>query len=335
VTSHESVKRIPITCGLRGQTMVGTMHVSAADRATRGRIALVLLNAGPAPRAGNSDLSVHLADRLAKHGLPGFRFDFPGLGDSTGTSWRDIEAFWRASQRGLNDEAVVAIVNDLCARYELHGVLLGGLCAGAIAGVRTAESLGKRLLGLVLLEPNFRAAADVSSTQRQAEADDANAIVPMPTRFQRIRKAISRLGNFDELLYALTGSSKCARVFRPFRPILVRIVERRLGRQLPDDVLMDAVSTWRRLVDHGVPSLVMLAKGLGTDRHMERIMRTFSGVHVGVVDTVLIPDSNHILTAGDARVRAGDALSAWVAGRFPGAMSPPTPIGTDGSGATA
>jgi pimeloyl-ACP methyl ester carboxylesterase len=307
--------------GFRDQVMVGTMHVpSGGSSVRRDRIALVLLNAGPAPRAGNSDLSAYLADRLAARGVPSFRFDFPGLGDSTGPSWRDIDLFWHASQRGFNDAAVIELVNDLCLRHELRGVLLGGLCAGAIASVRAAQSLGTRVLGLVLLEPNFRASADVDAVSSAPTQDAATAAVLARPHIQRIRRAMSRLTDIDEALYLLTGSSKRTWAFRPIRPLLERIIERRLGRELPGDVLMEQVHAWRHLVNEGLPSVVVLAKGLGTDRYMERIVGTLPLAGGNVVRTVLIPDTNHILTAGAARRSTAEALCAWVAELFPEAM---------------
>lgn len=316
MTSNYVVRRVPVTFPHRGAVMVGTLHLPSSAVATRERVALVLLNAGPAPRAGNSDLSAHLADRVAMQGVFGFRFDLPGLGDSTGTTWHDIEAFWQASQHGFNDEAVVTTVHDLCERYELRGVMLGGLCAGAISSVRVAEALGERLLGLVLLEPNFRASADVNSSTSETAVDVARASMLAPSRIDRLRKKLSRLSDIDELLYLLTGNSRYARVLRPIRPFLERVIERHLGRELPYDVLMDAVSTWRRLVNAGVPSLLVVASGLGTDRYMERITRTFLPTEVDIVRTVLIPDSNHILTAGEARRQTENALVAWVADRL-------------------
>ncbi len=92
-----------VTCEHEGQTLVGTVHEPSGDAAPPGnRIALLLLNAGPAPRAGNSDLSAHLCDRLAERGMVCFRFDLVGLGDSSGDSWSDIDTFWEASD--LNAE---------------------------------------------------------------------------------------------------------------------------------------------------------------------------------------------------------------------------------------
>lgn len=324
------VRRHPIGCEVGSAagrlTMVGTMHEPPAALAQPGeRIAFLLLNAGPAPRAGNSDLSAHLADRLARRGIPGFRFDLPRLGDSTGPAWPDIDTFWQASQRGENDEAVTTLVNDLCIRYRLRGVLLGGLCAGAIASVRVGEALAERIAGLVLLEPNFRATAEIRNTQSAAPAAEPDTTAAPTARRRRLRRTLSRILNPNELLYILTGESRYARPFRPIKPLLEGILARRVGKELPPDVLMPAVMSWRRLLDQRVPSLVVLAQGLGTDRYMDRIHRSFPPVAPEILHTVAIPETNHILTAGDARRATEEALDAWVAARFPKAVAGPAP----------
>lgn len=320
------VHRSPVACSVRGQTLVGTMHSPPGRLAEpEERIAFLLLNPGPAPRAGNSDLSVHLVDALARRGMLGFRFDLPGLGDSTGASWPDIDTFWQASQNGHNDEAVTSLVNDLCIRHRLRGVVLGGLCAGAIASVRVGETLIEKVAGLVLLEPNFRASAEVRSTQ--SAPDESGPSVTQPARRSpgRLRRKLSRLLNPNELLYILTGESRYARPFRPIKPLLERVLARRVGKELPTDVLMSAILSWRRLLDHRVPSLVVVAKGLGTDRYMERVNRAFPPVGADLLSTVAIPDTNHILTAGEARRATEAALEAWAESRFPKALAHAAP----------
>lgn len=151
------MNRAPLTFTFRDGVLVGTMHVPPEESAeNRDRIGLLLLNGGPVPRAGSGDLSAYLCDRLAERGVAGFRFDLAGLGDSTGPSWREGDTFWRAGLRGFNDAAVVALVEHLCDRFGLRGVMIGGLCAGGVLSLRGARGLPEHLLGLVLLEPDLR-----------------------------------------------------------------------------------------------------------------------------------------------------------------------------------
>jgi len=279
--------------------MVGTMHVpSAGTGPDKGRVGLLLLNGGPVPRAGSGDLTAYLSDRLAEQGVPCFRFDLQGLGESTGPSWSDGDLFWRKAQRGYNDSAVIELAEYLCRRFELRGVMLGGLCAGGVLSLRVARGLGERLLGFVLLEPNIR-------------------ISPPVTRMQKVHRLLSRLKSIDEVLAILTGGNRYARLFRPVHPLLKRIIERRAHLRLPGDVQREPVSQWRKVTCDGVPSLIVVAQDRDIDHYVESIVRTFPQAKRDVIRTVRIPNSNHILLAEDSRQRTGDALCAWVAESFP------------------
>jgi len=279
--------------------MVGTMHVPCAGSgADKGRVGLLLLNGGPVPRAGSGDLTAYLSDRLAEQGVPCFRFDLQGLGESTGPSWSDGDQFWRKAQRGYNDAAVIELAEYLCRRFELRGVMLGGLCAGGVLSLRVARGLGERLRGFVLLEPNIR-------------------ISPPVTRMQKVQRLLSRLKSIDEVLAILTGGNRCARLIRPLHPFLKRIIERRAHLRLPGDVQREPVSQWREVTCNGVPSLIVVAQDRDIDHYIESIVRTFPQAKRDVIRTVRIPNSNHILLAEDSRQRTGDALCAWVAESFP------------------
>jgi hypothetical protein len=309
------MRRTPILCPVGNDTLVGTVHVASEDRAPPSdRIGILLLNAGPAPRAGNSDVPTHLADRLAERGMMAFRFDLPGLGDSTGASWRTIASYWAAAQQGCNDEAIGILVRFLCARFALSGLIVGGLCAGAICTLRCADAANDQFAGTLLLEPNFRTAADVRLVPTEAGSDGT------PAAAQHLRRQLGRLRDLNELLTILTGESKFARPFRFIRPFLVRVLERRSGQVLPGDVLLDAVHSWRRTLERCAPSLVITSEDSGSHRYVCRILPVFAESARRHVRHVLVPDTNHLLTAGDARRIVIRAVEEWVEDQFPDAI---------------
>src|SRR5262245_60909870 len=123
------IRRQILAWRARGEELIGTWHVPAAASASAPACAVLLLNAGPAPRAGNSDLSVHLGDRLAGRGTPVFRFDFPGLGDSSGALPPDSDAYWREVQAGRNDEVTLALATRIREQFGITHIVVGGLCA--------------------------------------------------------------------------------------------------------------------------------------------------------------------------------------------------------------
>jgi hypothetical protein len=297
------VNRAPLIFRAGDVVMVGTVHVPARDAgAQRDRIGLLLLNGGPVPRAGSGDLAAYLCDRLGELGVMGFRFDVQGLGDASGPSWRLGDEFWRAGQRGHNDAAIASLVKDLCQKYSLRGMLIGGLCAGGILGLRAVAGLRSQALGLVLLEPNMRASEPL-------------------TRRDRLRSLVLRLRSFDDVLAMLTGKSRYARLFKPLQPWLTAMAARRTGPKLPGGVDRGIAARWRRLTCADVPTLLVVAADSEVDRYTGSVLETFPSAKQDGVRVARVPDSNHILLPENSRQKTADALCTWVAEIFPQAVA--------------
>lgn len=100
---------------------------------------LVLPNAGLVPRAGPFRLHVQLARRLAALGLRTFRFDLPGVGESS----RDPGLDYR--------EATLAALEYLGAN--LHGArfAVGGICSAADLGWIAALA-NEKVVGVMMLD---------------------------------------------------------------------------------------------------------------------------------------------------------------------------------------
>lgn len=103
----------------------------------------MVLVGGPSYRVGSHRMFVKIARELAERGYPVMRFDFAGMGDSSG----EFPGFERL------DDDVRAAVDELGARCPdvRHYVLLG-LCDGATAAAYYAHT-DPRISGLVLLNP--------------------------------------------------------------------------------------------------------------------------------------------------------------------------------------
>ncbi|UGQ46225.1 hydrolase 1, exosortase A system-associated [Massilia endophytica] len=114
-----------------------------ASPAQRGVLIVV---GGPQYRAGSHRQFTLLARALAKGGIPAMRFDYRGMGDSTGKV-RSFEA--------VTADLRAAIDQFMDVQPGLQEVVLWGLCDGASASLFHAQH-DARVRGLVLLNPWVR-----------------------------------------------------------------------------------------------------------------------------------------------------------------------------------
>lgn len=280
-----------LTLEYEGLTLVGTRHAPAGARA--GDVGVLILNAGPAPRAGNSDLSAHACDRLGARGFEAVRIDLPGLGDSMGASELDIEAYWRGVLSGRNDAPTLFIVRALREKLGLRALVVGGLCAGSVTAIRVADADPTGFAGLLLLEPEFRVPA-VARPRGPANGTNgvgtsAPASVPAstapeaPSGFARnMRKVLHKLG----------------------------------VNAFPPDANLPLIRAWVAMLEHGLPSFAAVAEGLQSDHYVKLISQQATPKERALITRAPVPGTNHILTSGDARRVTIDALEQWMIATF-------------------
>lgn len=125
-----------------GARLQAILHPGAADADT----GVLIVVGGPQYRVGSHRQFVLLGRALAARGIPVLRFDYRGLGDSTGEP-RDFEAI---------DADVRAAVDEFFRRASgLRRVIIWGLCDAASAALFYAPQ-DARIAGLVLLNPWVR-----------------------------------------------------------------------------------------------------------------------------------------------------------------------------------
>ena len=134
------------------ETLVGILAVPAGAAASA--IGVIVIVGGPQYRAGSHRQFVLLSRALAAAGYPVLRFDYRGMGDSTG------------AQRDFNDVSpdVAAAIDALqSALPAVKQVALWGLCDGASAALLYChETRDKRVRGLCLLNPWVRSEASLA-----------------------------------------------------------------------------------------------------------------------------------------------------------------------------
>jgi pimeloyl-ACP methyl ester carboxylesterase len=135
-----------------GPIVRGTHHLACAPVPGSGPVGLVILNSLSPTRAAAGDSAVYWADSFAKYGYPVFRLDLPGFGDSEGNP--PAELLKVINSGGYGPTAAV-LIKELSQRFSLSGVVVMGLCAGALSAIYTAAA-SEECKGLVLLDPYFQ-----------------------------------------------------------------------------------------------------------------------------------------------------------------------------------
>ena len=118
------------------------------------RRGVVIVVGGPQYRAGSHRQFTLLARQLAAAGIPSFRFDYRGMGDSEG-EWRDFEH--------ISADLGAAIDAFFAHSPGLGEIAIWGLCDAASAALFYAPG-DARVSGLVLLNPWVHTVAGTAKT---------------------------------------------------------------------------------------------------------------------------------------------------------------------------
>lgn len=117
---------------------------------------VLIIVGGPQYRVGSHRQFLLLSRSLAASGYPTMRFDYRGLGDSTG----DLRTF-----ETVDDDILAALDAFMAACPKLERIVLWGLCDAASASLIYLHSHeDERVGGLVLLNPWVRSEATLART---------------------------------------------------------------------------------------------------------------------------------------------------------------------------
>ena len=135
-----------------GESLIGVI----ASTGSAAETGIVVVVGGPQYRAGSHRQFVQLARVLGAAGYPTLRFDYRGMGDSSGAR-RNFEEI---------DQDIDAAIDALMEwAPQLKRVVLWGLCDGASASLLYLHSTrDPRVAGLCLLNPWVRSEASLART---------------------------------------------------------------------------------------------------------------------------------------------------------------------------
>jgi uncharacterized protein len=137
-----SVHETALSFGCAGETLLGIASHPAEGTAKTGVLIIV---GGPQYRIGSHRQFTLLARSLAQSGYPVLRFDYRGMGDSSGVS---------PGFDGIDADVAAAIDALRTACPSVTQVVLWGLCDGASAALMYAQRSGdSRIVGLTLANP--------------------------------------------------------------------------------------------------------------------------------------------------------------------------------------
>lgn len=135
-----------------GENLLGIL----AQPEVANKTGVLIIVGGPQYRVGSHRQFLLLSRALASEGYPVMRFDYRGMGDSTG----DLKGFEHVSA-----DIGAAIDTFLAQSRAVERVVLWGLCDAASASLLYVDATSdQRVAGLILLNPWVRSEASLAKT---------------------------------------------------------------------------------------------------------------------------------------------------------------------------
>jgi pimeloyl-ACP methyl ester carboxylesterase len=264
-----------------GAVVRGAYHIESEGTQ---RMGVLILNSLSPTRAAAGDSAVYWADAFAKSGYPAFRLDMPGFGDSDGDPPPELLKFINTGGYG---PVASALMRELSEQFDLSGVVVVGLCAGAVSALYTAAA-SKDCRGLVLMDPYFH--------------------LPLPPRSWLWQKLTGRISRTVLGRVVSTGYDR----FTDLRLYLRR-------NRMPLNANVALLKCWKTVAAAGLPILLLRApttKPRGEEfdyvRYILQQAGSNSRVTVKVVEGAGHTFSNH---AGRSGVR--EVTEDWLSIHFP------------------
>jgi pimeloyl-ACP methyl ester carboxylesterase len=295
--------------------LVGTYHSAPVDETRSPALGLLFFNSGFLPRSPVGDLTTRLSDHFAELGLPSFRFDMPGLGDSEGDLSADVETFFSQVLAGAHGEIAARLSAELVRRYRLQGLVLAGLCGGAVTSVyaAAARSSNSAIAGLALLDPSFKLITPAPRPGSKP-ADSTSA--------KKTNSSNATLESWRVKVLSTAAGQHAKRLYRASaKPVILsvrRAVRRIRGEPLPKEANMVFIDAMKGVASRGLPMLVLMA-GAEEDRteKFDYLRHISNGLGRNFLYRYL-PETTHSFVEGDGESIVTRNLQQWLGTVNPG-----------------
>jgi pimeloyl-ACP methyl ester carboxylesterase len=267
-----------------GGVVRGTYHKADGATSEGERTGILILNSLSPTRAAAGDSAVYWADSFAKSGYPAFRIDMPGFGDSDGNPPPELLKFINSGGYG---PIASALMRELAEQFGLAGVIVVGLCAGAVSALYTAEA-SKDCRGLVLMDPYFH--------------------LPLPARSWLWQKLSGRISRTALGRAISSGYDR----FTDLRLYLRR-------NPMPENANFPLLRCWKTVASTGMPILLLKApttKPRGEEFDYLKYVCEHAGSNGRVVAKV-VEGAGHTFSNRVGRAGVRQVTESWLKLYFP------------------
>lgn len=283
---------VPLFFQAGGNTLFGVLTRPKAG----GDAAVIVLGGGmtPSTSTGRNRIFVTLSRHVASLGYHAFRFDYHGIGESTGESTIRLD-------RPFVDDLVGAI--GTVAERGIERYVLVGSCFGA----RTALAAGGRLSGIrgaVLLAPPLR---DFALSERRTDGWKARDYLEVVFHPRRLVGGDERVTMRRYLRFARSGAL-----------VAIRRLRRRLTRTRDEHPwvsgrFLEGVAS---LVERGIPMLFLYGTDDESYPDFEEARRGRLGEILqrasGSVEIAVVPGQVHGFTQTDTQSVIVSTVGSWI-----------------------
>jgi pimeloyl-ACP methyl ester carboxylesterase len=267
-----------------GCAVRGTYHKPQFESRGTKPIGVLILNSLSPSRAAAGDSAIYWADAFAESGYPAFRLDMPGFGDSDGDPPPELLKFINTGGYG---PIASALMRELTERFDLSGVIVVGLCAGAVSALYTAAA-SKDCRGLVLMDPYFH--------------------LPLPPRSWLWQKLTGRISRTALGRVISNGYDR----FTDLRLYLRR-------NPMPENTNFPLLRCWKTVAPAGLPILVLKApttKPRGEEFDYVQYLLEQAGSNSRVVVRV-VEGAGHTFSNRVGRAGVRELTIGWLNRYFP------------------